>query len=140
MAVDRLFSRTIELLGRSIDLRAQNHNHIAGNLANAETPGYTPKVLQFEEQLKSAMRQDTVRGPSTTHSRHIPLRGGETALDQVQGLVLEDPKAVTGRDGNSVELDAEMSRMVENQIMYNASVQIIAKKFEGLRYAIKGGQ
>jgi flagellar basal-body rod protein FlgB len=37
-----------------------------------------------------------------------------------------------------VELEGEMGRMVENQIMYNASVQILAKKFEGLRTAIKG--
>ena len=48
MRADGLFGTTIELLGKSLDLRARNQNHVAANIANAETPGYTPTVLTFE--------------------------------------------------------------------------------------------
>ena len=43
-----------------------------------------------------------------------------------------------GPDGNGVELESEMGRMAENQIMYNATVQLLGKKFEGLKQAIRG--
>ena len=43
MPVEGLFSTTIEVLGKSVDLRTRSQNLIASNLANAETPGYTPK-------------------------------------------------------------------------------------------------
>jgi flagellar basal-body rod protein FlgB len=56
----------------------------------------------------------------------------------VEGKVIETPAPTPGRDNNGVELEAEMSRMAENQIMYNASIQILTKKFEGMKYAIKG--
>ncbi len=56
----------------------------------------------------------------------------------MQGTVIETPAGSLGRDGNGVELENEMGKLVENQILYNASVQIIAKQFETLKTAIKG--
>jgi flagellar basal-body rod protein FlgB len=137
MRIDGLFNSTIDLLGKSIDLRIKNHTHIAGNLANAETPGYTPTVLEFEKQLKNAFEKNDGPSPAVTNPRHIPL-GGNQVLQNVEGDVLEVPAPAEGRDGNGVELEREMGRMAENQIMYNASIQILQKKFEALKYAIKG--
>ena len=135
MGIDGLFGTSVELLGKTLDLRSRNHNLVAGNLANAETPGYTPKTLVFADELRGALKQR--KGPDLTNPRHIPLKGQAGELREVQGKVVEKPSATPGRDGNSVELENEMNRMVENQIMFNASVQILAKKFEGLKYAIK---
>ncbi len=58
----------------------------------------------------------------------------------MNGTVVETPAATPGKDGNAVELENEMGRMVENQVMFNASVQILSKKFEGLRSAIREGK
>jgi flagellar basal-body rod protein FlgB len=139
MPVDKLFNTTIDLLGKSIDMRARNHNHLSANVANAETPGYTPQRLSFEGELKEAL-QDKKKGVSVEppHPRHIPIKGNTAQLDAVQGRVVETPAITMGRDGNRVELENEMAQMAENQIMYNASIQILAKKFEGLKSAIKG--
>jgi flagellar basal-body rod protein FlgB len=52
---------------------------------------------------------------------------------------VETPAGSPGRDGNGVELENEMGRMVENQIMFNADVQLLTKKFQELTLAIKGG-
>lgn len=137
MALDALFGTTIEALGKGIDLRAKKHNHISANLANVETPGYRPTSLSFEGELKDAMKEK--KSPAQTHPRHIPLKGNAASLQKVEGTVIDVSTPTTGRDGNAVELEQEMSRMAENQIMYNVSVQLLGKKFEGLKQVIKGG-
>ncbi|MBI5485266.1 MAG: flagellar basal body rod protein FlgB [Deltaproteobacteria bacterium] len=139
MSLDVFFGTTINLLGKTLDLRAQNHNRISANLANIETPGYTPTTLSFEQELKSALRDKGGGSSNFTSSSGISLRGEPTALELVNGTVLETPSGTPGRDGNSVELETEMGKMMENQIMYNASVQLLSRKFEGLKLAIKGG-
>ena len=136
MPVPGLFSTTVELLGKTLDLRAKRHGLISSNLANVETPGYVPSDLSFEKQLKGAL--DKGGTLSVTHPRHIPLKEGGVPLLQVQGDVVEVRSADRGLDQNGVELEAEMGRMAENQIMYNASIQLLAKKFETLRQAIRG--
>ncbi len=139
MALNGIFDTTIDLLGKSLDLRSQNHNRISANIANAETPGYTPTVLSFEKELQGALRDKREASPPLTNARHIPLRGQAGSLDMVQGTVIETPAKTVGLDGNGVELENEMGKMVENQIMYNADVQFLSKKFAQLTLAIKGG-
>ncbi|SNB47065.1 flagellar basal body rod protein FlgB [Geobacter sp. DSM 9736] len=141
MPLKGIFSTTVDLLGKSLDLRARNHNHLSANVANAETPGYVPSTLSFEGELKQALKAGGKAGatPAITHPRHIPLKGRANDIQGVQGTVVDTPASAIGRDGNAVELENEMSKLMENQIMYNASVQILAKKFEGLKQVIKGG-
>lgn len=142
MPVNGIFTTTMDLVGKSIDLRAKNQNLLSSNIANAETPNYTPKALDFEGELQSALKSGH-RGrqaQSVTNPRHIPLAGkGASRLEAVTGTVVERPAKTPGKDGNAVELENEMSQLAENQIMYNASVQILSKQFSDLRTAIKGG-
>jgi len=141
MQVDTVFGTSIQLLGKSIDLRSKNQNLISSNIANAETPNYTPKALVFEEELQGALKSGKKReSAGITNSRHIPLKGGTSRLQNVTGRVVETPAKTPGKDGNSVELENEMSRMLENQVMFNASVQILAKKFEGIKTALREGK
>lgn len=139
MPVDGIFTTTIELLGKSIDLRTQNQNLISSNIANAETPNYVPKSLAFEDELQGALKGGRKGTPAVTNARHIPLRGTKDRLQSVVGRVVETPAKTPGKDGNAVELENEMAKMSENQIMYNASVQILSKKFAGIRAALGTG-
>lgn len=143
MQIEGIFSSTMDVLEKSVDLRAKSQNLIASNVANAETPNYVPKSLAFEQELQGALknRQNGQRSSTIPHERHIPLRssGNGGSIKSVSGKVLETPANTPGKDGNSVELENEMSKLAENQIMFNASVQMLNKKFEGLRTAIKGG-
>jgi flagellar basal-body rod protein FlgB len=142
MQLDGLFSTTINLLGKSVDLRAKNQNLISANIANAETPNYVPKSLSFDTELQGALKsRGNGRLPaSLPHPRHIPLHGGGSPLQSVSGQVIETPAKTPGKDGNAVELENEMGRMAENQIMFNASVQLLVKKLEGLKSAIREGK
>lgn len=140
MQVDGIFSSTINLLGKSIDLRTRQQNLLSSNVANAETPNYVPKALAFEDELQNAVKGAKKGTNVLTNQRHIPLKGVSGRIDTVAGRVVETPAKTPGKDGNAVELENEMSRMSENQIMYNASVQILSKKFEGLKSAIREGK
>lgn len=141
MRIDGIFNNTVNLLGKSIDLRAKNQNLIASNIANAETPNFIPKTLDFEQELQGAIKTKYAgqQSSSVPNPRHIPVKGGGFSIQSVTGKVIETPASTPGKDGNAVELENEMSKMVENQVMFNASVQMLSKQFEGLRTAIKGG-
>ena len=142
MQIEGIFSNTINLLGKSVDLRAKNQNLIASNIANAETPNFIPKNLSFDNELQSALknRPNGQRSHTMPHERHIPVRGAGAAVQSVTGKIVETPAKTPGKDGNAVELENEMGKMSENQIMFNASVQLLTKKFEGLRSAIREGK
>lgn len=146
MPVEGLFGTTIDLLGANIDLRTRKQNMISANIANAETPGYVPRTLEFDQELQAAVKKSAAhkgRGLSTTvatHPAHIPLKGAATGVSQVRGTVVEKPAHTPGRDGNAVELENEMGGLMQNQVMFNASVQLLAKKFEGLRTALREGK
>ena len=139
MQLDGLFSTTVEVLGKNIDLRARHQNLIASNVANAETPNYVPKSLVFEDELQGVLKGGS-KGAPITNNRHIPLKGAASRIQSVSGRVVETPAKTPGKDGNAVEIENEMGRMMENQVMYNASVQILAKKFEGLKSALREGK
>jgi flagellar basal-body rod protein FlgB len=138
MALDGIFNSTINLLEKNLDLRVRNQNFISANLANAETPGYIPTNLSFEGELKMALKNRGGVAATITNPRFIPLKGQAGGIAEVQGTVIKTPAGSLGRDGNGVELENEMGKLVENQILYNASVQIIGKQFETLKTAIKG--
>ncbi|MBJ6724740.1 flagellar basal body rod protein FlgB [Geomesophilobacter sediminis] len=134
----QIFGNTVELLGKTLDLRAKRQGLISSNLANVETPNFTPSDLSFEKELKNAVSKGSSARLDVTNPRHIPLKGGTQQLDRVQGDVLETPDKAEGPDGNSVAMETEMGRLAENQIMYNASIQLLNKKFDGIKLAIKG--
>jgi flagellar basal-body rod protein FlgB len=141
MPIDKLFGSTIGLMAKNLDLRAKNQTYIAANVANVETPNYRSKTFSFENQLKDALKSNDAgsMAPVPANPRHIPIRGIARKLEDVDGALEENPATSIGRDGNGVDLEREMGRMAENQILYNASVQILAKKFDDLKYAVKGG-
>ena len=141
MPIDKLFGSTIDLMAKNLDLRAKNQTYIAANVANAETPNYRAKTFSFEDQLKGALKSRDAGSMAAvpTNPHHIPLKGTDRKVEDVEGTLDETSVSGLGRDGNGVDLEREMGRMAENQILYNASIQILAKKFEGLKYAIKGG-
>jgi flagellar basal-body rod protein FlgB len=141
MPVNGLFGTTIDLLGKSLDMRIKNQTLIAGNLANAETPGYNPVELSFENELKQAMNGKGAGNISmaATNPRHFSFHRDNDAIGDIQGRIVDISDGTPGKDGNSVELETEMGRMAENQVLYNASVQILTVKFDELKNAVQGG-
>jgi flagellar basal-body rod protein FlgB len=132
-----LFDKTTSALGASLNMRLLKHNVTSSNVANAETPGYHAKKVDFEDALARALDIDGMNTLSTTHPDHFP--GGGDVAARAQPDVYENPEGAVNNDGNTVDLEKEMSNLAENQIMYKAALQLINKKLAALRYAVTEG-
>lgn len=129
---------TVQALAASLKYRQLRQELIASNIANAETPGYKAKKIDFEEALARALDVDNELKMKTTDSKHYNVGGG--GFNNLQPEIYEDSNGVTSLDGNNVDRDQEMAEMAENKIMYDASVQLLNKKLGLLKYAIGSGQ
>lgn len=127
-----LFDKTTGALQTSLNMRQLRHNLTSSNIANAETPGYHAKKLDFEDALARALDLDGMRGLSASHPEHFPTGGSNPS---VRPEIFDNPEAAVNSDGNSVDLEKEMSALSENAIMYKAALQLINKKMAALKYA-----
>lgn len=132
-----LFDKTTSALGAAINFRLLKNNVISSNIANAETPGYKAKKLDFEEALSRALDINGLNELSTSHEDHVAV--GKGAISRVSADVYDNPEGAVNNDGNTVDLEREMSSLSENTIMYKAALQLINKKMAALKYAISEG-
>ncbi len=132
-----LFDNTVGLMEKVLDLRTRSQQMLASNIANAETPGYAPARLEFEQDLKRALEKPQA-SERAGNVRHFPVTADSIA--SVQGRVIREPDRAGLGDGNGVNVDDEMMRLSENQIMYQAATQMISKKLGMLKYAAQDGR
>ena len=129
-----LFDRLSQTLEYAMDFRLERGNMIAANLANVDTPGYTPVDLSFNEQLNSFLDNGNPAGMRKTDAHHLGAREGAP-----RGEAEFDYFALPNEDGNSVDLDHEMSKLAENQLLYRAATKVYSKRMALLKYAIQEG-
>jgi flagellar basal-body rod protein FlgB len=132
---DSGFDPTIGALNTSLNLRLMNQNVISSNVANADTPGYKAKTMEFESALRDALGTTLELKQAGSDPRHIVHR----ATDPVDPEIYDDPNGVESLDGNTVERANEMAKMAENQLLYDASAEMLKKKLGMLKYAITEG-
>lgn len=107
---------------------------LASNLANADTPGYKARDIDFKQALQHVGESfDTPGGLRRTHTQHIALQ--EPGADfQTKYRIPNQPSL----DGNTVEQQVEMAAYTDNTMRYLAALRFLNGKFNGLRTAIKG--
>jgi len=133
-----LFGSQFTLFEKSLDLQNQRLGTIANNVANADTPGYHAKRLEFDQQLRQAYEGgDDNLTMAATDPRHFDT-GGSVA--DVQPRVREVVQG--GRvDGNTVNTQQELERLGETRLLNRVVSELAARRASGIQYAIKqGGQ
>ena len=128
MKLDNIFGIHEEALR----LRAFRSEVLAANLANADTPGYKARDLDFAAILKREA-QAPVR-LAATHAGHIGANRSGAASTQLGYRVPQQPSV----DGNTVEVEREQARFSENAMRYQASLRFLDSRVQGLKLAIKG--
>ena len=135
-----LFNRTIDIMGKSLGLRLARHNLASTNLANMDTPGYRVRDLKFEQAMTDALgTADGKLEVRQTNASHLPVKDVERAYQLAQKNV---KFGVYGQDENGedvVDIDQEMTKLAKNHLIYNTTVQMLAKEFELLKYSISEG-
>lgn len=140
----KLFGFTQQLLELSMRVRSARHELLSANIANADTPGYRPKDLDFTSLMKSALDE---REAKLDHGRGRHDASGANALNamDIHSMIYE-PEFPNNRhgedrlDGNGVSIDRQMALMSENSLAYEASLTLLSRALAGLRYAISEGR
>lgn len=130
---------TIDVLSRVLDLRSLRHNLLTTNIANADTPRYRPAELKFADVLSRIHQEKGASPLMRTDPRHLPAASGSREGGELWASASESSALPAGNDGNAVDMEKEMAKLAENNLMYNANVQMLAKLFSQIRYAIDEG-
>lgn len=132
-----IFDKTTNALGSSLNFRSLRHNVTSANIANAETPGYKAKVLDFEDALVRAIDMEGWNKPATSSEDHFAM--GPGAISRTRADIYDNPDVAVNNDGNTVDMERELATMQENSILYKAALSLINKKLGALRYAVTEG-
>lgn len=113
--------KMIPWLERALDMSYRRHSVLSGNVANADTPYYVPRDVEFTEYLEAEL-DDGYIGPNPG----VPA--AELRYDVEAGL-----------DGNQVDVEKEVVRMTSNKLFYELTTEIATRNIAGMRYAIDEG-
>jgi flagellar basal-body rod protein FlgB len=134
-----LFDKTTNVLGSSINFRSLRQNVTSANIANAETPGFKAKVVDFEEALnRAADSEGFSKETGSTDPDHYII-GGPGAVSKARADVYDNPDVNVANDGNTVDMEKELATLQENSILYKAALNLINKKLGALKYAATDG-
>ena len=130
---------SLDFQGQALQLRSERQRLIASNIANADTPGYIARDMDFAKTLKAATASlPMAQTVSTTHPGHIGsgsagLSGGLTGSD----LLYATPSQ-TNLDRNTVDMDRERASFADNAIKYEATLRFINSNVRTSLSAITG--
>jgi len=106
---------------QALTLRAERQRVIAGNIANADTPGYKAREFSFSQALRTAVGEGSALAAST-HARHVVPGVGPSGLPTAQAYALQ---AQTNLDSNTVDMDRERAAFVDNALKYEATLRFV---------------
>ena len=134
-------TRTLDFHSNALVLRAERQRVIASNIANADTPGYAGRDINFKEALSAANGTvnpfaTPMQSTSAGNSRHIALQASTTSLDAT--ALRYTTQSQPAMDGNSVDMDRERANFVDNSVRYEATLRFINGSAKTLLSAIQG--
>lgn len=127
------FRNALGVHEQALNLRSHRAEVLANNLANADTPGFKARDVDFRAVLEQASSGARSSGPQRTDSRHMSGFG-----NGADGALMFRIPSQPSIDGNSVEEHAEMARYADNASRFEASLYFLNSKFSGLKSAIRG--
>ncbi len=119
---------------QALRFRALRNQVLSSNIANADTPNYKARDVDFGSALKSARQQSL--SLTRTSDLHKQAWGTTPEGARVMYRVPSQPTL----DGNTVSVDVEQAAFAENALQYRASLAFLDGKIRSLRYALKGGE
>ncbi|MFJ7648136.1 flagellar basal body rod protein FlgB [Lysinibacillus sp. NPDC097279] len=128
-----LFGGTISSLENGLSYATLNHKTIANNIANVDTPNYKAKNVSFKDMLENE-KQISISAYRTDNRHYdFEIKQSTPGVNNVTNLRYRN-------NGNAVDMDAEQTKLAENQIYYNALIDRVNGKLNTLNTVIKGGK
>jgi len=117
---------------KALELGAQRAQVLAANLANADTPNYKAKDIDFKTALTNASQQGI--SMKTTNSMHISSNSSPGTQVDTYYRNSQQPTL----DGNTVDSQIEQAQFMENAIRYQTTITFLSGSVKGLLSAIRG--
>ncbi|AXJ95335.1 MULTISPECIES: flagellar basal body rod protein FlgB [unclassified Sphingomonas] len=114
MAADSLFG----IHGAALEVRSQRMGVLASNIANASTPGFKARDIDFQSALASVEGDTAAQGIGQATKYRVPLQ--------------------TSMDGNTVDLSQEQTAFAENAIQYQTTLSFLNGRISQITRALKG--
>ena len=131
---------SLDFQGQALQLRSERQRLIASNIANADTPGYIARDMDFAKTLKAATGSLPAAGAlATSHAGHLGTGGAAGAGGaKVAGDLLYATPSQTNLDRNTVDMDRERASFADNAIKYEATLRFINSNVRTSLSAITG--
>lgn len=130
------FDNAFGIHTRAMGLYAQRSSVLASNLANADTPDYKARDIDFRSVLNQA-KDGLNKGSQlqATHDKHFGMGGigGDFSAETLYRTPLQP-----SLDGNTVDVQVEQGAFTDNAMRYMASLRFVTGKVQGLMTAIRG--
>ncbi len=120
----------LNVLSNALSVRNRKQEILASNIANAATPHYKARDVEFEVELARLLNEGPLK---TSDSKHIGL-----VSKNLPGKVQYRQSVNPSVDGNTVELAVEQMEFAENAVRYQTTLDFINSKVRGLMSAIRG--
>lgn len=118
---------------KAAQVRTDKMEVIAGNLANANTPGYKAQDINFKEAMKKANYGQN-SSLVNTHEKHIERKSSLS-----QHIQFRNPDQPDTGDGNSVDVQQERNAFLDNGMRYQTSIMFLDGKLKGMKKALSSG-
>lgn len=134
-------TNTLDFQAKALVLRADRQRVIASNIANADTPGYVGRDLNFKEAMSAALDDSSSSSTprmsaGTSHANHIALQAQTASLGN--NSLAYTAQTQPAMDGNSVDMDRERANFVDNSVRYEAALRFINGQSKTILSAIQG--
>ncbi len=133
---------TLDFQAKALVVRAERQRVLASNIANADTPGYAARDINFKEAMNNALASGSTSTPtadpasSVSDARHIAI--SPSTGDLGSNAMRYAPQSQPAMDGNSVDMDRERASFVDNAIRYEATLRFINAQAKIMLSAIQG--
>ena len=122
--------KQLTFFGSALNIRNKRNDIIASNIANAATPNYKARDINFLDEFKKVTNTGEIR---ITHSNHIPTKNYN-----ISGKAFYRDPVIASLDGNTVELSVEQMQFAENTMKYQTTLKFLNGKITKMISAIKG--
>lgn len=140
----------LDFQAKALVIRAERQRVLASNIANADTPGFVGRDINFKEAMGAALGQSSASSPlslsrsgantaGASDARHIPLQStlGSFPADGSAALAYT-VQSQPSMDGNSVDMDQQRASFVDNSVHYEATLRFINGTSKTILSAIQG--
>jgi flagellar basal-body rod protein FlgB len=137
-------THALDFHAKALVLRAERQRVIASNIANADTPGYAGRDINFKDAMAAATGsvgntlplEASTAQQAPTHQKHIPLQASTTSMGS--NALAYTTQTQPAMDGNSVDMDRERANFVDNSVRYEATLRFINGQSKTILSAIQG--